>query len=356
MNTAFAAKKATVTTGMSDDAIDGVLMDIAGEAEQANAKPRSPAELRDNFNNLLNTNSEIGDKYSSTMTVLDIGETKSIILGAVATMGKFSTAAGGESFMSRLTSRIPGLGALAKKLEKDIKETIVEGKTIKQVSNELITTLNNKRQHTVEAAASLEDLVVQWEDNFEYLRQIAFETQAAYETCEPRDRLAYSALLNEIMSTLDHIKENIETAMGTIKAASLATEQVAGLVPKLRAVLQDSMIIRKTLNDLEELGQMTTMLDETTSLIRDDNFGKMKESVMNVLERSVISNDKVKRLENSSRRTTEFANDVRKKLTEVSTRQMAVADRLGGNILSLGNDAKNDILALSHRKGSESEA
>ena len=345
-------KPKTGEVKMSKEIVGGDLF-LAGEEETASVV-RSPAELRNSFNQLLNDNSALSDQYSTTMKVLDIGETKEIILNAVATMGKFSNSKNGNgSFVSRLVARVPGLGGLAKKLEEEVKETLVEGKTIKEVSSGLISTLDSKREHTVKAAGDLEALVIQWENNFEYLRQVALETKAAHDICEARDKLGYSALFNEIMSTLDHVKENINTAIGTIKAAGLATEQVSGLIPKLRAVLQDSMIIRKTLNDLEELGEMTTMLDETTSLIRDDNFNTMKAAVIGVLDRSVISNDKIKRLENSSRRTAEFSNEVNKKLLEVNTRQMAAAERISSNVLSLGRDPKADMLTLSHHATEE---
>ena len=344
-------KTKTEKEKMSKEIIGGDLL-LATE-ETTTSVVRSPAELRNSFNQLLNDNSALSDQYSTTMKVLDIGETKAIILGAVATMGKFSANKGNGSFMTRLVARVPGLGGLAKKLEEDIKETLVEGKTIKEVSSSLISTLDNKREHTVKAAGDLENLVIQWENNFEYLRQVALETKAAHDICEARDKLGYSALFNEIMSTLDHVKENINTAIGTIKAAGLATEQVSGLIPKLRAVLQDSMIIRKTLNDLEELGEMTTMLDETTSLIRDDNFSTMKTAVLSVLDRSVISNDKIKRLENSSRRTAEFSQEVNKKLLEVNNRQMVAAERISNNVLSLGRDPKADMLSLSHHHTEE---
>lgn len=326
------------------------------EVEANKTSSRTPSQLREHFNSLLNTNSDLGDRYSTNMKVLDIGETKAVVINAVAAIGKFSSKGDGPSFVSRLVGRVPGLGHLAKKLEKDVKETIIEGKSIKQVANDLIGTLTSKRNQTITAAGNLEDLVIQWQQNYEYLRQVADEAQIACNSCAPRDRLAYSALFNEIISTIDHVRENIETAMGTIKAASLATEQVSGLIPKLRAVLQDSMVIRATLNDLQEMGEMVEMLDTTASLIRDDNFATMKSSVMNVLERSVISNDQVKRIENATRRTTQFGIEMRQKINEVSNRQLEVASRLSGEVLSLSNDTANDVLAIQYRKEEDKKA
>jgi hypothetical protein len=119
------------------------------------------------------------------------------------------------------------------------------------------------------------------------------------------------------------------------------------MIPRLRAILQDSMVIRKTLQDLEELGSLTAMIDETCQLIRDDNHTKMESALIGTLKRSVISEAQIKHMENSATRSHAFKLRVEATLLEVGQTQQTQAKRLADNAMRLGQ-LDDGILGIGH--------
>lgn len=313
-------------------------------AQGSEDRQQSPVEyLRSRFNGALEKSTEASSRFAEQMTVMELGVTKSVILDAVSTMGRFNNP---ETFVTRLIGRVPGLGGLAERMKKSVQDTVVEGRSVRDVASSLIETLSKKRDITIESSGQISELVKDMVSSYDDLNAISQVAKESVDSAQGGQKIGFSSLMVEVVETMDYVKENIHSALGAIKASELAVEQVSGMIPKLRAILQDSMVIRKALNDLEELGQLTDLIDETCRVIRDDNHNKMESALLGVLDRSVISKEQLKHIENSANRTANFQKKIAGRLEEVTKQQINAYERLQPVVGSLGQDTREEVLRL----------
>ena len=146
--------------------------------------------------------------------------------------------------------------------------------------------------------------------------------------CSERERFHFMNLKSEILESMSYNEDNIISANGTIKGAEMATAQINEMIPKLRSQVNDSMVIRGSLNELEMLTEMCSSIDEMCSTLRSENREGMEKALIGILDKSVLSDKRLKSIETNVIRQTQIQDNIKSKITEITTQRTKAVDKL----------------------------
>ncbi|MGL4353092.1 MAG: hypothetical protein ACRCTP_04045 [Aeromonas popoffii] len=286
----------------------------------------APNDIRTIYNSILDAAGTNNRELSEMVKVIDLGDTKKIIIEAMGDIQKMSRQKG-ESAATRWLRKF-GMGKVIDKVKDDVHETIIEGSSVAEVSQRLLDAVVDKRNNVSSMVDKLFDLKTSMLEAHASLKAIVGGIDEYWDQYNEREQFHLLNLKSEVLETMSFHEDNILSADGTIRAAEQATTQISQMIPKLRSQINDSMIIRGSLNELEELTSLCETIGEACGEIRAENRDKMEETLMNVLNQSVVSDKQIALIDRNSKRQIEIQRTLTNKIQEIHKTKAEVVNRL----------------------------
>lgn len=290
------------------------------------SKLPSVQELRGMYDSILGQSTNTNRDLSDMVKVMDLGETKKIIIDAMGEINKMSRKKG-ESAVTRFLRNF-GAGKLIDKVKDDVSDTIIEGSSVAEVSQRLLDAVVTKRDNVSNIVDKLFNLKQTMLDSHQNLKAIVGGIDEYWEQFDEREKFHLLNLKSEILETMSFHEDNILSADGTIRAAEMATTQISQMIPKLRSQVNDSMIIRGSLNELEELTSLCDTISEACAEMRSENRDKMEQTLLSVLDKSVVSDKQIALIDQNARRQLEIQSTLANKIADIHNKRVRSTERL----------------------------
>lgn len=300
-------------------------------------QPKSVEEIRNLFNGILTSAEAHPNQLSNIVRVIDMGETQKIIVDVMTTVSQMSRKKE-ENVASRWLRNI-GLGKVVDRAKDSAVEAMTEGQTVAEVSKRLLGAITSKKDEVSSIMDQLFDLKQNMLDSYQQMQAIIQGIDDNWPEFNERDQFHLGGLKAEILETMSHHRDNITSAAGTIKAAEMANTQISQMIPKLRSQINDSMSIRGSLEQLRNLTELCQTVGEACSEMRVENRQAMETTLIEVLDRSVISKTQLTLIETNLKEQQRFQQRLTDKFTEVTSSRDERTQRLSKAVL--GN---NDTL------------
>ncbi|ARK07961.1 hypothetical protein phiA829_141 [Aeromonas phage phiA8-29] len=314
-----------------------------GNAEMETKQPKTVEEIRSVFNGILTSAEAHPNQLSNIVRVIDMGETQKIIVDVMTTVSQMSRNKE-ENVASRWLRKI-GLDKVVDKTKDSAVEALTEGQTVAEVSQRLLKAITNKKDEVSSIMDQLFDLKQTMLDSYQQMQAIVEGIDENWDDFNERDQFHLGGLKAEILETMSHHRDNITSAAGTIKAAELANTQISQMIPKLRSQINDSMSIRGSLEQLRNLTELCQTVGDACAEMRVENRQAMESTLIEVLDRSVISKPQLALIENNLKEQERFQKRLTDKFTEVTNslgeRTERLAKAVQGNNASLIEFAKD---------------
>lgn len=314
-----------------------------GNAEMETKQPKTVEEIRNVFNGILTSAEAHPNQLSNIVRVIDMGETQKIIVDVMTTVSQMSRNKE-ENVASRWLRKI-GLGKVVDKAKDSAVEALTEGQTVAEVSQRLLKAITNKKDEVSSIMDQLFDLKQTMLDSYQQMQAIVEGIDENWDDFNERDQFHLGGLKAEILETMSHHRDNITSAAGTIKAAEMANTQISQMIPKLRSQINDSMSIRGSLEQLRNLTELCQTVGDACSEMRVENRQAMESTLIEVLDRSVISKTQLTLIETNLKEQERFQKRLTDKFTEVTNslgeRTERLAKAVQGNNASLIEFAKD---------------
>lgn len=314
-----------------------------GNAEMETKQPKTVEEIRSVFNGILTSAEAHPNQLSNIVRVIDMGETQKIIVDVMTTVSQMSRNKE-ENVASRWLRKI-GLGKVVDKAKDSAVEALTEGQTVAEVSQRLLKAITNKKDEVSSIMDQLFDLKQTMLDSYQQMQAIVEGIDENWDDFNERDQFHLGGLKAEILETMSHHRDNITSAAGTIKAAEMANTQISQMIPKLRSQINDSMSIRGSLEQLRNLTELCQTVGDACSEMRVENRQAMESTLIEVLDRSVISKTQLTLIETNLKEQERFQKRLTDKFTEVTNslgeRTQRLAKAVQGNNASLIEFAKD---------------
>jgi len=286
----------------------------------------TPADIRNIYNGILDAAGVNNRELSEMVKVMDLGDTKKVIIQAMGDIQKMSRQKG-ESAATRWLRKF-GMGKVIDKVKDDVHETVIEGSSVAEVSQRLLDAVVSKRDNVSSMVEKLFDLKASMIESHASLKAIVGGIDEYWEQYDEREQFHLLNLKSEVLETMSFHEDNILAADGTVRAAEQATTQISQMIPKLRSQINDSMIIRGSLNELEELTSICDTIGEVCAEIRTENRDKMEETLMNVLNQSVVTDKQIALIDKNSKRQIEIQTNLTNRIQEIHKTKGQVVNRL----------------------------
>lgn len=314
-----------------------------GNAEMETKQPKTVEEIRSVFNGILTSAEAHPNQLSNIVRVIDMGETQKIIVDVMTTVSQMSRNKE-ENVASRWLRKI-GLGKVVDKAKDSAVEALTEGQTVAEVSQRLLKAITNKKDEVSSIMDQLFDLKQTMLNSYQQMQAIVEGIDENWDDFNERDQFHLGGLKAEILETMSHHRDNITSAAGTIKAAEMANTQISQMIPKLRSQINDSMSIRGSLEQLRNLTELCQTVGDACSEMRVENRQAMESTLIEVLDRSVISKTQLTLIETNLKEQERFQKRLTDKFTEVTNslgeRTERLAKAVQGNNASLIEFAKD---------------
>lgn len=308
----------------------------------------SPTEIRDIYNGILDAAGVNNREMSEMVKVMDLGDTKKIIIQAMGDISKMSRQKG-ESAATRWLRKF-GMGRVIDKVKDGTEETVIEGSSVAEVSQRLLDAIVSKRDSVSNMVEKLFDLKLTMVASHASLKAIVGGIDEFWDQYDEREQFHLLNIKAEVLETMSFHEDNILAADGTVRAAEQATTQISQMIPKLRSQINDSMIIRGSLNELEELTSICDTIGEVCAEIRIENRDKMEETLMNVLNQSVVSDKQIALIDKNSRRQIEIQQNISNRMVQIHKSKGEAVQRLQAAV-----ERNSDVVMLAS-KGSDLES
>ena len=286
----------------------------------------APSDIRALYNGILDSAGVDNREMAEMVKVMDLGDTKKIIIEAMGDIQRMSRQKG-ESATTRWLRKF-GMGKAIDKVKDGTHETVIEGSSVAEVSQRLLDAVVTKRDNVAAMVDKLFDLKATMLESHASLKAIVGGIDEFWDQYDEREQFHLLNLKSEVLETMSFHEDNILAADGTIRAAEQATTQISQMIPKLRSQINDSMIIRGSLNELEELTSLCDTIGEACGEIRAENRDKMEETLMNVLNQSVVSDKQIALIDRNSKRQIEIQRNLTNRIQEIHKTKGQVVDRL----------------------------
>lgn len=309
------------------------------------------AKIRELYNEILNESTNSSGQLSSLVKVMDLGETKELVVKTMQQISSMSRTKE-ESSATRFLRKF-GMGGLVDKTKNAAQETRIEGTSVSDVSRELLGAVQSKRDRVGTLIENLYDLQDSMRESYIKMKAVVDGIDENWNDYSPREQTQLNILKSEVLETMSYHEDNIVSANGTIKAAEMSMVQISQMIPKLRSQVNDSMAIRGILNELEELTELCGTISDVAGELRSENRETMEHALLNVIGSSVMSDKQLQLIDKNSRRQEEIQHKVANALVDVENRRKIMSDKLQSstnrNQPFLELDNKNGGLSLGER-------
>ena len=321
------------------------------QTQNEQIQPKTVEEIRSIFNGILTSSESHPNQLSNIVRVIDMGETQKIIVDVMTTVSQMSRKKE-ENVASRWLRNI-GLGKVVDRAKDSAVEAMTEGQTVAEVSKRLLDAINTKKAEVSNIMEQLFDLKQNMLDSYQQMQMIVDGIDENWGSFNERDQFHLRGLKAEILETMSHHRDNITSAAGTIKAAEMANTQISQMVPKLRSQINDSMSIRGSLEQLRNLTELCQTVGDACSEMRVENRQAMETTLIEVLDRSVISKTRLALIESNMKEQERFQKRLTDKFSEVSNSVEERTERLSRAIQGSNDNLIAFAKDASYRDSSE---
>lgn len=281
------------------------------------------SEIRDLYTKILDESSNNSGQLADLVKVMDLGETRDLIIQTMTQINALTRKP--ESSASRFLRKF-GLGTIIDKSRNAVEETVIEGKSVREVSSNLLTAITSKRDNVLRLIDSLYDLKESMVNSYTGMSNVIAGIDEAWNSYSDREHTQLLIVKSEILETMSYHQDNIVSADGTIKAAESSMVQISQMIPKLRTQINDSMAIRGILNELEEITTICSTVSDVASELRVENRKTMENALLTVIERSVITDKGLALIDSNMRAQQEIQVKLQNKISQVENqRKVAIA-------------------------------
>lgn len=304
----------------------------------------SVEQIRELYSSILNDSNRNSSQLSELVKVMDLGETKQLVINTMTQISKMSRRKE-ETSATRFLRKF-GLGKLIDHTKDAAEEAIVESKSVSQVSGDLLDAVSKKRDNVSSMIETLHDLKDSMGETYRQMQAVVEGINEFWEKYTDRERSHLLILKSEILETMSYHEDNIVSANGTIRAAETSMVQISQMIPKLRSQVNDSMAIRGILNELEEVTDLCQTISDVASELRAENRATMETALLSVIERSVISDTHLALIDKNSKRQEEIQQKIMVKMKEVDNKRAVAVQKLEAGsarnqtFLELGDKSK----------------
>lgn len=277
------------------------------------------------YNDILNKSVNSHETLSNIIKVADLADSKKVILEVMSSVSAMSNNKENPAF--RFLRKF-GFSKAIDKISESSADTMNEGKSVAEVSSGLLSTITTKRASVIKMVDELYNLKESMVTSYKDMEVIVAGIDEFINDCTERELFHFMNLKAEILESMSYNEDNIISANGTIKGAEMATAQINEMIPKLRSQVNDSMVIRGSLNELEMLTEMCSSIDEMCSTLRSENREGMEKALIGILDKSVLSDERLKSIETNVMRQTQIQGNIKSKIIEITTQRAKAVDKL----------------------------
>ncbi|AUR83087.1 coil containing protein [Vibrio phage 1.031.O._10N.261.46.F8] len=299
-------------------------------AEQTRNLPTAD-ELRSSYEGIITTTSERNKELGSMVKVMDLGDTKQMIIDTMTQIQSMSRTKE-ETAVTRFLRKMPFGNKSIDAVKDAASDTAIESSSVAEVSQKLLDSVTDKRNRVSTIFEKLVDLKNDISESYVQMKAMVDGIDECMDEFDEKERFKMINLKAELLETIEYQKTNIISANGSIKAAEMATTQISQMIPKLRSQVNDSMIIRGSLGELEDLTLLCDTINATCEELRSENMDVMEANLMGILDRSVATDKQLALIDKNASRQAEIQNKIQNKLQnklqEVSTQRNKVVTRL----------------------------
>lgn len=304
---------------------------------------------RNAYNEILGRSSNSHRDLADIIKVADLASSKQMILEVMTNISAISKKT--ENPALRFLRKF-GLSRVIDKTTDAATQTITEGKSVSQVSDDMLRMVTTKRESVINMVDKLYDLRETMVSSY---KEMEIVIQGIDEVINgevhERDHFHLTNLKSEILESMSYNEDNIISANGTIKAAEMATNQINEMIPKLRSQVNDSMVIRGSLNELDMLTSMCESIDDMCSALRTENRDSMETTLVQILDKSVVSEKRLAAISNNVKRQSEIQANIANKVSEITTQRskavLQLQNAVNKNKVNLGL-SYDDNSGLAH--------
>ncbi|QGZ16083.1 hypothetical protein Kuja_0920 [Vibrio phage vB_VchM_Kuja] len=299
------------------------------------------AQLRSLYNNILTRTDEANRTIGSKMKMIDFDETQKEVQKAYVTISRMSRK---ESRVGSFLSKILPDAAFNKLYDKAAEES-VNGKTVLEISNNLIKSVEERRQRVENIYGDLVDLHNSIVAAHKELNAVIEGIDEHLDEFDPVERVKMIALKSEMLLTSQAHEDNIITSKGTIKTAENALMLYSGMIPSIRAQINDGLSIRSALKELENMTEITEQITELCNAVREDNRAVMTQQLMTTLDKTVISEKQIQRLVSNQNEQAKLHKQLSEQIQLVNNRRENMVNKLQ----QLGETSKVKTALLNNK-------
>lgn len=282
-------------------------------------------DYKSEFNNILDNNSDSSSQIANKIKLLDLDSAKSLIVETAMLFDKMSDKKSESGFLSRLSQKVPILKNVISKSEETFSETIIEGKSIHDITQKLLGGLEDKRTEVETVCRELFSLRQHMIDSYNGLNALVTkltndinqeENTDNEHNISDLDTFLMKGLLSEVLSLRTVLMDNIQTSEGVIAGAQSSLTQIGSAIPKLKLQLTDSMSVAAVAGQLQELTDMMDSINNACEILRDDNREKVEKQLLHVIESSAPTDAQLKKIESNETNQKTLMNKVSMKMKE----------------------------------------
>jgi len=310
-----------------------------------------PQELREKRDSLMQKSNTHSDSIASQAKLISAGETSELIAQTLSKLKIMENKSEESGWVTKIKAMIGG--KTVEEVEGRVHKSAAMGGTVKEVTENLMNIVSNKRKAIENVVNDLFDLHDDMTKTYEETDTLIQEIEKDLEenVYEKAEQFNVSTLLAELLEYREIMKENIQSATNTIQAAQVSVHQIVALQPKLQAQLKDGISVLTVLNELKSLNDACSDLEDLSNIIREDNISKAYQAQLDAVDRQNVNKDQILRIENRAKRYGQLQLDVADKMKEVENSTQTRIDVLKrvheSNILQIENSKQE----VSHPKG-----
>lgn len=276
-----------------------------------------PQELREKRDSLMQKSNTHSDSIASQAKLISAGETSELIAQTLSKLQIMENKSEESGWVTKIKAMIGR--KTVEEVEGRVHKSAAMGGTVKEVTENLMNIVSNKREAIENVVNDLFDLHDDMTKTYEETDVLIQEIEKDLEenVYEKAEQFNVSTLLAELLEYREIMKENIQSATNTIQAAQVSVHQIVALQPKLQAQLKDGISVLTVLNELKSLNDACSDLEDLSNIIREDNISKAYQAQLDAVDRQNVNKDQILRIENRAKRYGQLQTDVADKMKEV---------------------------------------
>lgn len=286
--------------------------------------PVTAKTLRDAYNQILQRTDSAAEQIGRKVKVVDMGETQKKIEEAMVSISRVTRK--DSKVHSWLTKWLPS--SVFEKAADELATKSVEGKSVYEISKNLMEAVVSKKndvENILDDLVGLHDTMLGAHLELGYIVEGINENMDSFSDAE---KIRMKGLKSEILLQMKTHEHNIISSKGALQAAESTVMKLSETLPSIRAQINDSMSIRGALRELESLNKICDTVTTISGAIQLENQAVMEEQLMVVLEKSVISNSELARIETITSNQRNLHNKLTAKVQEINNRRDDAIKRL----------------------------